>query len=208
MVYTYIRVSTDKQHTYNQKFEIERYLIANNISNVRWVEEVISGTKKTKDRKLGKLLKKMKKDDILIVSEISRLGRDLLNIMNILHYAMDKEMKIIAIKENYSLGNDINSKVLAFAFGLSAEIERKLISSRTKEALAKRKADGIVLGRPRSKECLKLSEQKDLVFELMKSGAPKTQIIEKLGVKRASLYNFLKRNNFILPIDKLNELQV
>ncbi len=208
MVYTYIRVSTDKQHTYNQKFEIERYLIANNISNVRWVEEVISGTKKTKDRKLGKLLKKMKKDDILIVSEISRLGRDLLNIMNILHYAMDKEIKIIAIKENYSLGNDINSKVLAFAFGLSAEIERKLISSRTKEALAKRKADGIVLGRPRSKECLKLSEQKDLVFELMKSGAPKTQIIEKLGVKRASLYNFLKRNNFILPIDKLNELQV
>lgn len=208
MVYTYIRVSTDKQHTYNQKFEIERYLIANNISNVRWVEEVISGTKKTKDRKLGKLLKKMKKDDILIVSEISRLGRDLLNIMNILHYAMDKEIKIIAIKENYSLGNDINSKVLAFAFGLSAEIERKLISSRTKEALAKRKADGIVLGRPRSKECLKLSEQKDLVFELMKSGAPKTQIIEKLGVKRASLYNFLKRNNFILPIDKLNELQI
>jgi serine type site-specific recombinase len=208
MVYTYIRVSTDKQHTYNQKFEIERYLIANNISNVRWVEEVISGTKKTKDRKLGKLLKKMKKDDILIVSEISRLGRDLLNIMNILHYAMDKDIKIIAIKENYSLGNDINSKVLAFAFGLSAEIERKLISSRTKEALAKRKADGIVLGRPRSKECLKLSEQKDLVFELMKSGAPKTQIIEKLGVKRASLYNFLKRNNFILPIDKLNELQV
>lgn len=208
MVYTYIRVSTDKQHTYNQKFEIERYLIANNISNVCWVEEVISGTKKTKDRKLGKLLKKMKKDDILIVSEISRLGRDLLNIMNILHYAMDKEIKIIAIKENYSLGNDINSKVLAFAFGLSAEIERKLISSRTKEALAKRKADGIVLGRPRSKECLKLSEQKDLVFELMKSGAPKTQIIEKLGVKRASLYNFLKRNNFILPIDKLNELQV
>lgn len=208
MVYTYIRVSTDKQHTYNQKFEIERYLIANNISNVRWVEEVISGTKKTKDRKLGKLLKKMKKDDILIVSEISRLGRDLLNIMNILHYTMDKEIKIIAIKENYSLGNDINSKVLAFAFGLSAEIERKLISSRTKEALAKRKADGIVLGRPRSKECLKLSEQKDLVFELMKSGAPKTQIIEKLGVKRASLYNFLKRNNFILPIDKLNELQV
>lgn len=208
MVYTYIRVSTDKQHTYNQKFEIERYLIANNISNVRWVEEVISGTKKTKDRKLGKLLKKMKKDDILIVSEISRLGRDLLNIMNILHYAMDKEIKIIAIKENYSLGNDINSKVLAFAFGLSAEIERKLISSRTKEALAKRKADGIVLGRPRSKECLKLSEQKDLVFELMKIGAPKTQIIEKLGVKRASLYNFLKRNNFILPIDKLNELQV
>lgn len=208
MVYTYIRVSTDKQHTYNQKFEIERYLIANNISNVRWVEEVISGTKKTKDRKLGKLLKKMKKDDILIVSEISRLGRDLLNIMNILHYAMDKDIKIIAIKENYSLGNDINSKVLAFAFGLSAEIERKLISSRTKEALAKRKADGIVLGRPRSKECLKLSEQKDFVFELMRSGAPKTQIIEILGVKRASLYNFLKRNNFILPIDKLNELQV
>ena len=208
MVYNNITSSTDKQHTYNQKFEIERYILAINISNVRWVEELISGRRKTKDRKLGKLLKKMKKDDILIVSEISRLGRDLLNIMNILHYAMDKEIKIIAIKENYSLGNDINSKVLAFAFGLSAEIERKLISSRTKEALAKRKADGIVLGRPRSKECLKLSEQKDLVFELMKSGAPKTQIIEKLGVKRASLYNFLKRNNFILPIDKLNELQV
>lgn len=195
MIYAYIRVSTDKQHTFNQKFEIEHYLELNNLVADKWVEETVSGATKIFDRKLGRLLKRMRKGDTLIVSEISRLGRDLLNIMGILHYSMDKELKIIAIKENYELGDNLNSKVLAFAFGLSAEIERKLISSRTKEALAKRKADGVILGRPHSRDYLTLCAQKDSVIKLLKMGISKVEIANKFNVKRASLYNFIKMNS-------------
>lgn len=194
MIYAYIRVSTDKQHTFNQKFEIERYLKRKELSVGKWVEETVSGIKKTSDRKLGKLLKKMNAGDLLIVSEISRLGRDLLNIMGILHFSMEKKLKIVAIKENYELGDNINSKVLAFAFGLSAEIERCLISARTKEALAKRKADGVILGRPNGRDYKILSEQKELVFELLHSGISKVDIISRLGIKRSSLYNFIKKH--------------
>lgn len=123
MIYSYIRVSTDKQTTANQKFEISEYAKQKNISIDKWVEETVSGTKKLNDRKLGNLLKRMRKNDILIISEMSRLGRNLMQIMSMLNFAMEREIKIIAIKENYELGDNINSKVLAFAFGLSAEIE-------------------------------------------------------------------------------------
>jgi DNA invertase Pin-like site-specific DNA recombinase len=112
----------------------------------KWIEETISGSKNVEDRKLGKLLRKMKKDDILICSELSRLGRNLLMI--IINECMNRDIQVWTIKDNYRLGSDINSKVLAFAFGLSAEIERNLISQRTKEALARKRAEGVILRRP------------------------------------------------------------
>ena len=139
MIYGYIRVSSDKQTVKNQKFEIQEYCKVKNITIGTWVEETISATKKLSERKFGKLLKRMRKDDMLIVTELSRLGRNLMQIMSILHYCMEHDVQVITIKENYELGNNINSKVLAFAFGLSAEIERNLISLRTKEALARKK---------------------------------------------------------------------
>jgi len=148
MTYGYIRVSTDKQTVENQRFEISKFCEKNNTPIDKWFEETISGTKAVKDRELGKLLKKMHKGDILICPELSRLGRNLLMIMSILNACMEKEVQVWAIKEDYKLGNDISSKVLAFAFGLSAEIERNLISQRTKEALARKKAEGFKLGRP------------------------------------------------------------
>lgn len=111
------------------------------------VSETASGTKAASDRKLGGLLKKMKKGDTLIITEISRLGRNLMQIMSILNLCMSKETKVLTVKERYELGNNINSQILAFAFGLSAQIERDLISQRTKEALAMRKAAGKKLGR-------------------------------------------------------------
>ena len=146
MIYGYIRVSTDRQTLENQRFEINEFCKKQEIGVDKWIEETISGTKEVENRKLGKLLNKMKKEDVLICSELSRLGRSLLMIMGILNQCMQNEVQVWTIKDNYRLGNDISSKVLAFAFGLSAEIERNLISQRTKEALARKKAEGVILG--------------------------------------------------------------
>ena len=124
MNYGYIRVSSDKQTVENQRFEIENFAKQNNFKIDGWIEETISGTKNYDKRELGKLLNKVKKDDLIICAELSRLGRNLFMIMEILNICMTKECKVWTIKDNYRLGEDIQSKVLAFAFGLSAEIER------------------------------------------------------------------------------------
>lgn len=147
-VFAYIRVSSDKQNCANQKSEIESFCKFQHLTIDRWIMEVISSSKKLNERKLGIVLKKMKKGDVLIASEISRLGRNLLEVMGILQNCLEKGCQIITIKENYHLGSDIQSKVLAFAFGLSAEIERQLISQRTKECLLRLKKEGRHLGRP------------------------------------------------------------
>lgn len=116
MIYGYIRVSTDKQTLENQRYDINQFCERNVFVIDKWIEETISGAKGLDDRKLGKLLKKMKKDDVLICSELSRLGRNLLMIMGILNECMNRDIQVWTIKDNYRLGSDINSKVLAFAF--------------------------------------------------------------------------------------------
>lgn len=196
MIYGYIRVSTDKQNVENQRFEIENYCKERGMIVCSWIEETISGTKKIDQRKLGKLLNKLKKDDILICAELSRLGRNMFMIMSILNYCMEKEIKVWTIKDNYRLGDDLTSKVLAFAFGLSAEIERNLISQRTKEALAKKRAEGIILGRPKGKKSsyYKLSGKENLIEELLNKGIPKTQIAKILNVHRNTLSKYMKEN--------------
>src|SRR5579864_5889638 len=151
MIYGYIRVSTDKQTTKNQEFEILQYAHEKKLAIDTWIEETISATKNLTERKLGTLLAQMKKNDVLIITELSRLGRSLMEVMSILHTLMEKQAKVFTTKEKYELGNNINSKVLAFAFSLSAEIERNMISSRTKEALARKKSEGKKLGRPKGK---------------------------------------------------------
>src|ERR1700744_6663086 len=169
MTYGYIRVSTDKQTVENQRFEINHFCDKNLLVIDKWIEETISGSKSVQDRKLGKLLKRMKKGDVLICSELSRLGRNLLMIMGILNECMNRDIEVWTIKDNYRLGSDINSKVLAFAFGLSAEIERNLISQRTKEALARKRAEGVILGRPKGRKSAKtkLSGQEKKIRELL-----------------------------------------
>ena len=152
MIYGYIRVSSDKQTVENQRFEINNFCKRNKLVIDGWIEETISGMKSYNKRELGKLLEQIQKDDLIICAELSRLGRNLFMIMEILNICMTKECRVWTIKDNYRLGDDIQSKVLAFAFGLSAEIERNLISQRTKEALARKKADGVVLGRPKGKK--------------------------------------------------------
>lgn len=197
MNYGYIRVSTDKQTTKNQKFEIKNFSKAKDIIIDEWIEEKISSTKKLDDRQFGHLLKRMKKGDILIVSELSRMGRNLMQIMKILHDCMEKDIQVFTCKENYELGNNINSKVLAFAFGLSAEIERNLISQRTKEALARKKAEGVILGRPIGSKStsLKLTGKEEEIKRLLKKKVSYSAIGRILNVHRLTVTSFIKDNN-------------
>lgn len=194
MIYGYIRVSTDKQTTENQRFEILNYAQKNALNIDYWINETISATKALNKRKLGKLLKRLHKGDILISSELSRLGRNLLQVMGILNLCMNKEVQVWTIKDNYRLGTDIQSKVLAFAFGLSAEIERNLISQRTKEALLRVKAEGKILGRPRGRQntFVKLSGKENRVKELMEQGISKSTMAKMLGVHRITVAKFIK----------------
>ena len=193
MIYGYIRVSSDKQTVENQRFEINNFCNREKISIDGWIEETISGTKAYNKRALGNLLKSVQKDDLIICAELSRLGRNLFMIMEILNICMTKECRVWTIKDNYRLGDDIQSKVLAFAFGLSAEIERNLISQRTKEALARKKAEGVILGRPKGSRNKKnkMSNKKELFISLQKEGFNKSQIAKKLKISRNTLYAYI-----------------
>ena len=194
MNYGYIRVSTDKQTVENQRFEINRFCEQQEIIVDRWIEETISGTKDVEKRKLGKLLNRLKKDDVLICAELSRLGRNLLMIMSILNHCMKNDIQVWTIKDNYRLGSDINSKVLAFAFGLSAEIERNLISQRTKEALARKKAEGVILGRPKGRKStkVKLTGKELEIKKLLDKKVSKSAIGRILNVHRLTVSKFIE----------------
>jgi DNA invertase Pin-like site-specific DNA recombinase len=194
MNYGYIRISTDKQTTENQRFEIQNFTDKRQIFINEWIYETISSTKKLEIRKFGALLQRMQKGDVLIVSELSRLGRNLMQILKILHDCMEKDVMVYTVKENYELGNNINSKVLAFAFGLSAEIERNLISQRTKEALARRKAEGQILGRPKGSksQMRKLTGKEDDIKSLMNKKISYSAIGRILGVHRLTVSSFVR----------------
>ena len=191
----YIRVSSNKQALAHQRFEIENFALKECIKIDTWIEEKISSRKALDKRKLGELLNKLKENDILITCEISRLGRSLLEVMKILEICLNKNCQVWTIKENYRLGNDIQSKVLAFAFGLAAEIERQLISERTKSSLANIKAQGKKLGRPFTAESkkLKLSKNAKRVKSLWAKGLKKSAIARILGVHRSTVRHFIDR---------------
>lgn len=208
MTYGYIRVSSDKQTVENQRFEIKRFATDNSIKIDGWIEETISGTKNYKKRELGQLLHKVKKEDLILCTELSRLGRSLFMIMEILSLCMNKECKIWTIKEGYRLGDDIQSKVLAFAFGLSAEIERNLISQRTKEALARKKAEGIVLGRrsgSRNESQNRICTQNHhFIVAQLHNNLSIPRIAKEIGVAKGTLYRYLAYTGIRLPTQKEN----
>jgi DNA invertase Pin-like site-specific DNA recombinase len=196
MVYGYIRVSRDKQTVDNQRFEIERFCSENKMVIDQWIEETISGVQLPEKRLLGSLLDGVKTGDLIICSELSRLGRSLFMVMSILNKLMLNDVKIWTIKDNYRLGDDIQSKILAFAFSLSAEIERDLISQRTKEALNRIRAEGTLLGRPSGSKNvrLKLSGYEAEIQVLLDDKVPKNTIAKMYGVDRKTLVSFISKN--------------
>ena len=196
MIIAYLRVSTGKQNPENQREEIKRFAEEKNMEIDQWVIETASGKLAPRKRKLGRVLGRMKKGDTLIVSEISRLSRSLTEIMTIMGQCLEKEISIYTTKERYTFDNSINSKVLCFAFGLVAEIERNLISMRTKEALAVKKAEGVRLGRrPGSNVKIKFIEQNEArIARMLDSGISITQMCRKIGISRHTWYKYKSMN--------------
>lgn len=199
MIYGYIRVSTTQQDTEKQKFEIFNLAYSKTLKIDEFIEETVSGSKTYKERLLGNLIQKLKKDDIILITELSRFGRSLLEIMEIMSQLMEKDVKVYVAKGNMEIGKNIQSKVLAFAFGLAAEIERELISSRTKEALVKLKYEGKTLGRPKgslSKSKLD-GKEKEIDYYLSKQISIKS-ICKLLDVPPTTFYGFCKNRSINL----------
>lgn len=214
MVIGYIRVSTDKQSTENQRYEILKFADEHEWVIDEWIEESVSGMKNVKGGKLGTLLKGMEAWDTLVVTELSRIGRSLMEVMSVLHDCMEREIKVFTCKERYELGNNINSKVLAFAFSLSAEIERNLISQRTKETLARIKHEGKSLGRPKGSrnKLTKLTGKEPIIKELLEKRVSLSAIGRMMNVNRMNVLNFIKTiksdpgipEPFLMEIEKHN----
>lgn len=199
MIYGYLRVSSDEQDVNSQKQGVDDFAKSKQWEIDEYIkDEGVSGGKDPSKRNLGILLDKLKKGDIVICSEISRLGRDLYMVMEILHYAMKTECVIYTVKDNFVLGDDIQSKVLAFAFGLAAEIERQMIRQRTKEGLALRVKNGVLLGRPLGKRSCKssvkdLSNKKEEVIMQFNWGVPERRLAENFGCDRNTIARWLHR---------------
>lgn len=191
----YIRVSSNKQTCEHQKYEIQQFAAQNHIAVDKWVMETISSRKPLNKRQLGQLLDELQDGDILIAAEISRLGRSLLEVMRILESCLNKNCQVWTLKENYRLGNDIQSKVMAFAFGLSAEIERNLISQRTKASLESVRASGKRLGRPFSAQSkkLKLSRNTKKIKGWLDSGMTRYRIAKMMSVSPSTVSHFINR---------------
>ena len=191
----YIRVSTDRQDVENQRLEILSLANNKNLGKVKFVEEIISGRKSWRERELSALLSGLGKGDVLIVAELSRLGRSMLEIMEILSVATQTGIQIFAAKGNWTLDGSLQSKIVAMCFSMAAEIERDLISQRTKAALATKKAQGVRLGRPKGPGKSKLDDKADEIKELLTLGITRKRLSEKLDTTPANLRHWLKKRN-------------
>lgn len=207
MIYGYIRVSTDTQTVENQKLAIKNYARYHRLHNIIWVSETISGTKNPEKRKLGDIIAKAAPGDVIIITELSRLGRSLMMILNVLQLLLDKGVRVIAIKEGYELGDNIQSKVLAFAFGLSAELERTLLSERTKLGLERARKQGKRIGRQPGEKphYFKLTPYKTKIKRYMKEGRTINSMAEEFSVSWLTMKNFVTVNIKVKPLPKLTE---
>ena len=198
----YLRVSTIYQDTEKNKADILAFANDKKFGHVEFVEEHVSGKKNWKKRKIKDIIDKLGAGDRLIVPELSRLGRSMLEIMEILSVAKEKEISIFAIKGNWELNGTIQSKLIAMCFSMAAEIERDLISSRTKEALKARKAAGVQLGRPKGPGKSKLDPHTDEIIALLNNGSTKTFVAKKYGCTLPNLHNWLNKNDIELVTKK------
>ena len=190
----YLRVSTDAQDLQKNKAAILHLANEKNLGKVRWVEETVSGRISWKKRKIAGVIEELTTGDTLIVSELSRLGRSMLECMEILSIASDKGVHLYAVKGNWQLDNSIQSKIIAMAFSMAAEIERDLLSQRTKEALAARKRAGKKLGRPRGVGKSKLDPYRVEIESMLNNGVTQKYIAEQFGTTEANLSLWLKKH--------------
>lgn len=192
-VFAYIRVSTEMQTHSNQKHEISNWCRQRGISVNEWVSESVSGTVAVEKRCLGSLLERMERGDLLICTELSRLGRNMLMIMGILNTCAERGISIHSIKDNFDLSDNINSKIIAFAFALAAEIERTLISQRTKEALAVRRQMGVRLGRPPGisdkRRCFE--KNRKTIESLLADGESLSSVARRYGIHRNTIRRYI-----------------
>lgn len=195
MVVAYLRVSTSKQNLENQHDEIRRYGTKKEIHIDKWYTDVASGKIEFHERKLNNVIETLQQGDTLIVTEISRLSRTLVEIMNIINICVTKHIILHCTKEGYTFEDNLNSKILGFAFGLVAEIERNLISIRTKEALALRKSEGTKLGRPHgtSPQSDILRKNKELIEKQINENVPYVKIAFKYKVSLCTFKRFVKK---------------
>ena len=190
----YLRVSTGSQDLEKNKIDILLYANKNKLGNVDFIEEVVSGKISWKNRKIKEVIDSLDKDDWLIVAELSRFGRSMLEVVEIISELKRKEVNIHAIKNNWTLNGSIESKILLMAFSMASEIERDLLSARTKEALRVRKASGIKLGRPKGPGKSKLDEHKDEIVALLRDGVPKKRVAKKYSTSIVNLYNWISKH--------------
>jgi DNA invertase Pin-like site-specific DNA recombinase len=191
--WAYLRVSTDRQDADNQRLEILRVAGEKDLGAVRFVEETASGRKSWRERRTKEILDEMKEGDALIVSELSRLGRSMLEVMEILSQATDRGLRVYAAKGNWQLDGTLPSKIVASVLAMAAEIERELISQRTKAALATRKAAGVKLGRPTGPGSSKLDKHVDAINEMIELGVPFTKIAKKFETSVPNLRVWRKK---------------
>lgn len=193
-VYAYLRVSTKEQNSQYQKDAILNYANENKYVPVTFAHETISGAKSYKNRELGKLLNSLKQNDILLVNEFSRLGRSLLDILEIIKIINEKNAHLVIVRDNLKIADDVNSKLITTVFGIVTEIERDLLKSRVKEGLETARARGVKLGRKRGISKSKLDPYKGQIQEYLNKEISKSSIAKLLGVNNQTLYSFIKKH--------------
>ncbi|OHE16436.1 MAG: resolvase [Syntrophobacterales bacterium GWC2_56_13] len=196
----YLRVSTASQDLEKNKADILTYANDHKLGNVEFVEEIVSGKVSWRKRKIKDVIDSLGKDDWLIVAELSRLGRSMLEIMEIISEAKRKEINIHAVKNNWTLNGSIESKILLMVFSMASEIERDLISARTTEALRVRKASGVKLGRPKGPGKSKLDQHKEEIVALLRDGVPKKKVARKYDTSIVNLYNWIAKNDLHVAV--------
>ncbi|GAA1053947.1 recombinase family protein [Dietzia natronolimnaea] len=193
-VIAYVRVSTDKQDLENQRHEIERYCWVRGLVVDEWDQDIASGTIKVQNRRVGGVLERLRPGDRLIVSEVSRISRSAGTLVNIIDDAVERGISIISVKENIEFDDGLTSTVMKLGLALAAELERKMISARTKEALARKRAEGVKLGRPRGTyrpEHRKLHGQDEVILGYMRKRVPKTVIARLLDTSVSTLRRYI-----------------
>ncbi len=190
----YLRVSSTDQDLSNCKNQILHFANEKRLGSVTWIEETVSGTVDWKQRELGKVLRQLSPGDVVITAELSRFARSLRQIIEVVEYCKLHHITLHAIKGAWTIDDSLNSKVCMVILGLVSEIERDLISLRTKEALAARRQAGIKLGRPKGPGKSRLDPFRPEITALLRNGSPKSFVAKRYQVSEPTLWNWLSKN--------------